>query len=91
MATPPSITNIAKGAVDIIVPCTAPLSDKEWDLLDEAVTALDGSWGSAGVSVAATEDKPVNGKEGEEGTVVQGFRKATGGRIVICASTYVPR
>ncbi|WVR04290.1 hypothetical protein IAU60_001290 [Kwoniella sp. DSM 27419] len=44
LAAPPSITNIAKGAVDIIVPCTTPLSDKEWDVLEEAVNALDGCW-----------------------------------------------
>ncbi|WVQ76734.1 hypothetical protein IAR50_006408 [Cryptococcus sp. DSM 104548] len=45
LATPPSVTNIAKGAVDIIVPSTAPLTEKDWDLLDEAVDALDGCWG----------------------------------------------
>lgn len=84
LVTPPSITNIAKGAVDIIVPCVAPLSDKEWDLLDEAVNALDGSWSSAGVTIAGTQDKTVNGKEGGEAeTVVQGVHKPTGGRIVI--------
>ena len=48
LATPPSITNIAKGAVEIILPCTRPLNEKEWDLLDEAVNALDGSWAKEG-------------------------------------------
>lgn len=67
------------------MPCVAPLSDKEWDLLDEAVNALDGSWSSAGVTIAGTQDKTVNGKEGGEAeTVVQGVHKPTGGRIVIC-------
>ncbi|WRT65118.1 uncharacterized protein IL334_002060 [Kwoniella shivajii] len=46
LVTPPSITNIAKGAVDIIVPSTFPLSETEWDLLEEAVNALDGCWGN---------------------------------------------
>ena len=69
------------------MPCVAPLSDKEWDLLDEAVNALDGSWASAGVTVAATQDKTVDGKEGEEAaTLVKGVHKPTGGRIVICRS-----
>lgn len=45
LATPPSVTNIAKGAVDIIVPSTVPLIEKDWDLLDEAVIALEGCWG----------------------------------------------
>ena len=48
LATPPSITNIARGAVEIILPCTRPLNEKEWDLLDEAVNALDGSWAKEG-------------------------------------------
>ncbi len=42
--TPPSITNIAQGAVDIVVLCTQPSSEKEWDLLEEAVGALDQSF-----------------------------------------------
>jgi hypothetical protein len=46
LVTPPSITNIAKGAVDIIVPSTQPMTLREWDLLEEAVNALDGSWGA---------------------------------------------
>ncbi|GFZ49035.1 hypothetical protein JCM24511_06785 [Saitozyma sp. JCM 24511] len=41
LSMPPSITNIAKGSVDIIVPCTLPLAESEWDLVDEAVMALD--------------------------------------------------
>lgn len=45
LVTPPSITNIAKGAVDIIVPSSQPMTVREWDLLEEAVNALDGSWG----------------------------------------------
>lgn len=44
LVTPPSITNIAKGAVDIIVPSSQPLTAREWDLLEEAVNAIDGSW-----------------------------------------------
>ncbi|WWD21977.1 hypothetical protein CI109_106465 [Kwoniella shandongensis] len=60
LASPPSVTNIAKGAVDIIIPCTFPLTDKEWDLLDEAVDALDGCWG-----------KPIAlGEEVERGKIV---------------------
>lgn len=86
LATPPSITNIAKGAVDIIVPCVEPLSEKEWDLLDEAVGALDGSWGSAGVTVAGTHE--VSDASGEK-TVVSGVHKPTGGRIAICALPHV--
>ena len=46
LVTPPSITNIAKGAVDIIVPSSQPMTLQEWDLLEEAVNALDGSWGA---------------------------------------------
>lgn len=46
LVTPPSITNIAKGAVDIIIPSTQPMTEREWDLLEEAVNALDGSWGA---------------------------------------------
>ncbi|WVQ83868.1 hypothetical protein IAT38_006012 [Cryptococcus sp. DSM 104549] len=57
LSTPPSVTNIAKGAVDIIVPSTFPLSEKDWDLLDEAVDALDGCWGKPG-----EDDKPKPGK-----------------------------
>jgi tetrahydromethanopterin S-methyltransferase subunit B len=44
LSMPPSVTNIAKKAVDIIIPCTRPLSEREWDLLDEAVDALDESY-----------------------------------------------
>ncbi|WWC67578.1 uncharacterized protein I206_101488 [Kwoniella pini CBS 10737] len=62
LVTPPSITNIAKGAVDIIVPSTFPLSEKEWDLLDEAVDALDGCWGNHEVA----GNKPVTGENGKE-------------------------
>lgn len=49
LVTPPSITNIAKGAVDIIVPSSQPMTVREWDLLEEAVNALDGSWGETEV------------------------------------------
>lgn len=56
LATPPSVTNIAKGAVDIIVPSTMPLAEKDWDLLDEAVIALEGCWGHG------EEGKPKPGK-----------------------------
>jgi hypothetical protein len=84
LATPPSITNIAKGSVDIIVPAVAPLSDKEWDLLDEAVGALDGSWGSAGVTVAGTHEVASATTEGDR--VVHGVQQQVGGKIVICES-----
>ena len=40
LGSPPSVTNIARFAVDVVVPLTQPLNEKEWDLLDEAVTAL---------------------------------------------------
>lgn len=56
LATPPSVTNIAKGAVDIIVPSTVPLTEKDWDLLEEAVIALEGCWGHG------EEGKPKPGK-----------------------------
>ncbi|ORY21479.1 hypothetical protein BCR39DRAFT_553579 [Naematelia encephala] len=46
LAASPSITNIARGAVDIIVPCTSHLSAQDWDLLDEAVNDIDRSWGN---------------------------------------------
>ena len=38
----PDITSTAKGAVDVIVSCTHPLSEKEWDVVDELVNALNG-------------------------------------------------
>lgn len=76
--TPPSIANIAKGAVDIIVPSTSPMTGKEWDLLDEAVNGLDGSWGQT-----------THGAEGEGGKEGQAPSSATvpgeQGKIVICA------
>ncbi|OCF59200.1 hypothetical protein L486_03702 [Kwoniella mangroviensis CBS 10435] len=62
LVTPPSITNIAKGAVDIIVPSTFPLSEKEWDLLEEAVNALDGCWGKP----EGGGSTPVTGENGKE-------------------------
>ena len=75
LATPPSITNIAKGAVDIIVPSTAPMTEKEWDLLEEAVNALDGT----GVM------QDLNGKsDGMDPDVPSPV--GTGGKIVICGS-----
>ncbi|WVO15753.1 hypothetical protein L204_103415 [Cryptococcus depauperatus] len=56
LATPPSVTNIAKGAVDIILPSTLPLTEKDWDLLDEAVDALEGCWSNG------KEGTPKSGK-----------------------------
>ena len=74
LATPPSITNIAKGAVDIIVPSSWPMTDKEWDLLEEAVNALDGTW-SRGDSAG--------GISSDIGTVSPSPLGAEG-KIVIC-------
>jgi hypothetical protein len=56
---PPSITNIAKGSVDIIVPCTLPLVESEWDLVDEAVMALDESYASTSGAGGAAQEKLV--------------------------------
>jgi hypothetical protein len=56
---PPSITNIAKGSVDIIVPCTLPLVETEWDLVDEAVMALDESYASTSGAGGAAQEKLV--------------------------------
>lgn len=76
LATPPSITNIAKGAVDIIVPCTYPLTEKEWDLLDEAVKALDGTWGR--------EAKEAEGQTDPDPSAPARSPVGRGGKIVIC-------
>ncbi|KAK4684553.1 hypothetical protein P7C73_g5623, partial [Tremellales sp. Uapishka_1] len=45
LKTPPSITNLSRGAVDIVIPATTPMGEKEWELLEEAVVALDETWG----------------------------------------------
>jgi hypothetical protein len=69
------MTNIVKSAIDLVVPSTAPLTEKEWDMLDEAVRALDESLGSAGLAekLAAVE----MGDNVETST-------SAGGKIVIC-------
>ncbi|RSH90144.1 hypothetical protein EHS25_001478 [Saitozyma podzolica] len=59
LSMPPSITNIAKGSVDIIVPCTLPLVESEWDLVDEAVMALDESYASTSGAGGAAQEKLV--------------------------------
>ncbi|KAL7423349.1 hypothetical protein Q5752_002652 [Cryptotrichosporon argae] len=41
---PPSIASEANGAIDILLPFPKPLTEAEWDLVDEAVNALDESW-----------------------------------------------
>ncbi|WVF70161.1 hypothetical protein IAT40_004949 [Kwoniella sp. CBS 6097] len=64
LVTPPSVTNIAKGAVDIIVPSTFPLAEPEWDLVEEAVSALDGCWGKP------EGGAPKNGENVEPGKIV---------------------
>lgn len=55
LLTPPSIINSANKAVDIIMPSTYPLSEKEWDLLDEAVSALDKRTGEIGTKEEADQ------------------------------------
>ena len=81
LATPPSITNIAKGAVDIIVPSTFPMTEKEWDLLDEAVDALDGTWGREAQQAAAVTNA---GDGGMDVDVPTPSPVGQGGRIAIC-------
>ncbi|ADV24297.1 hypothetical protein I305_04979 [Cryptococcus gattii E566] len=75
LATPPSVTNIAKGAVDIIVPSTVPLTEKDWDLLDEAVIALEGCWGHG------EEGKPKPGKIVISGLLVPPLTKPSSALI----------
>ncbi|XAO24733.1 hypothetical protein I312_103539 [Cryptococcus bacillisporus CA1280] len=75
LATPPSVTNIAKGAVDIIVPSTVPLTEKDWDLLDEAVIALEGCWAHG------EEGKPKPGKIVISGLLVPPLTKPSSALI----------
>lgn len=75
LATPPSVTNIAKGAVDIIVPSTVPLAEKDWDLLEEAVIALEGCWGHG------EEGKPKPGKIVISGLLVPPLTKPSSALI----------
>lgn len=71
------MTNIVKSAIDLIVPSTLPLTEKEWDQLDEAVRALDDSMRSSGLT-KQLENIEVGDKE-------DAGHKEDNGRIVICA------
>jgi hypothetical protein len=50
------------------------MTDKEWDLLEEAVNALDGTWGSGSAAGGLEGDVPHQSTAGQ------------GGRIVVCTS-----
>jgi hypothetical protein len=71
------MTNIFKTAIDLIVPFTQPLTEKEWDQLDEAVRALDDSMRNSGL-VKQLEEIEVGG-EGDK------LHQEETGKIVICA------
>lgn len=75
------MTNIVKSAIDLIVPSTSPLTEKEWDQLDEAVRALDDSLGSAGL-VKELEGVEMGDKGEKESEV--GVKRRESGKIVIC-------
>lgn len=76
---PPSMTNIVHSAIDLVVPSTVPLTEKEWDLLDEAVLALEGSLGTAGLATGL-EKAEVSDKEADTKA-----KEGDGhGKIVIC-------
>lgn len=59
------------------MPSTWPMTDKEWDLLEEAVNALDGTWGSGSAAGGLEGDVPHQSPVGQ------------GGRIVICTLTII--
>lgn len=80
----PSMTNIVKSAIDLIVPSTTPLTEKEWDQLDEAVRALDDSLGSAGL-VKELEGVEMGDKGDKESEI--GVKRKESGKIVICMSS----
>lgn len=35
----------SRPAIDVVIPQTAPLSEAQWDKLDDVVNRIDGGWG----------------------------------------------
>lgn len=73
------------GTVDLIIPSTRPLTEAEWDVLDEAVKVIEG--------LPKEERSDEDGEDEEMDEDDDEDEKSEGGRIiVICKSScrYVP-